>query len=366
MPDWKALVREHMASLGLTHELEEEVIAELAGHLQDRYEEGREQGLDQSEAIDRSLEQVCDWRRLAQQIERAKRKDEIMNQRTKALWLPGLIGIALAAGWMFFLQRSLAPGQGPWKHAGLPLALYLLWLATLPLFGAISAWLSKRQGGEQFSRVAASLFLPIVMFGFWIAVTIYVAIRVDGRHVQWANIFLTALNWVVLTCLALLLGATPFLGLHHSIAGKEIMNPRTKALWLPGLISLAAAMIVFTVSTRVGLQPRFLAHGVSNAVVYLGWLISLPFCGAIGAYLSRRGGGLRLACLGAGLFPAIAMACLVGFLMVIGQIVLAKPQGLNFIRGLFFGLVLPGVALGVGTIPFLIASRTRSLRPVSS
>jgi hypothetical protein len=239
-------------------------------------------------------------------------------------------------------------------------------VATLPLFGATSAWLSKRQGGAQFSRVAASLFLPIAMFGFWIAVTIYVAIRVDGRPVQWANIFLTALNWVVLPGLALLSGATPFLGLRRSIAGKEIMNPRTKALWLPGLISLAAAMIVFTISTRVGLQPRFLAHGLSNAVTYLGWLIPLPFCGAIGASLSRRGGGQRLARLVAGLFPAIAMAALVGFLMLICQIVLAKPQGLNFIRGLFFGLILPGVALWLGTIPFLTTSRSGSMRSVSS
>jgi hypothetical protein len=155
--------------------------------------------------------------------------------------------------------------------------------------------LSKRQGGEQLSRIAASLFLPLVMSGFWIAVTIYVAIRVDGRPVQWANIFLTALNWVVLPSLALLFGALPFLGVRRSIAGKEVMNYRTKTLWLPGLISLAAAMIVFTISTRVGLQPQFLARGLSNAVVYLGWLLPLPFCGAIGAFLSRRAGGQRLA-----------------------------------------------------------------------
>ncbi len=289
-----------------------------------------------------------------------------MNHRSKTLWLPGLIGMALAAGWMFFLQRTLAPGQGPWKHAGLPLALYLLWLAMLPLFGAASAWFSRRQGGGQLSRVAASLFLPIVMFGFWIAVTIYVTIRMDGRPVQWANIFLTALNWVVLPCLALLLGATPFLELRRSIAGKEIMNRRSKALWLPGLISLASAMIVLTISTRVGLQPRFLAHGLSNAFTYLGWLIALPFCGAIGASLSRRGGGQRLARLSAGLFPAIALAALVGFLMLTCQVVLAKPQGFNFIRGLFFGLILPGVALGLGTIPFLTTSRSGSMRSVSS
>src|SRR4029077_7226677 len=156
-----------------------EIVSELASHLEDCYEECRTQGVDKSEAIERSLEQVASWPNLSRKIQRAKRKEEIMNYRTQTLWLPGLICMALSAGWMFLLQRTLAPGQGPWQHAGLPLALYLLWLATLPVFGAIRACLSKRQGGEQLSRIAASLFLPLVMSGFWIAVTIYVEIRVD-------------------------------------------------------------------------------------------------------------------------------------------------------------------------------------------
>src|SRR6266849_4118386 len=194
MPDWKALVRKHMGSFGLTHDVEEEVVSELACHLEDCYEELRVQGLSESEAADHALERVADWHQLAQQIQRAKHKEEIVNHRTKALWLPGLIGMALSAGWMFLLQRTLALGQAPWKHAGLPLGLYLLWLTSLPLFGAMSAYSSKRLGGERLSRIAASLFLPIVMFLFWIAVTIHVATMVDRRPVQWANLFLTALN----------------------------------------------------------------------------------------------------------------------------------------------------------------------------
>ena len=365
MPDWKALVCKHLGNSGLTHELEEEVVSELAGHLEDCYEEGREQGLCKSEAVDHALERVADWHQLAQQIQRAKRKVGIVNHRTKALWIPGLISLALSAGWMFLLQRTLAQGQPPWRHAGRPLGLYILWLTSLPLFGAMSAYASKRLGGERRSRIAASLFLPILMLVFCIAVTIRVATTADGRPVQWANIFLTALNWAVLPGLALLLGALPFLGMRSAVTG-EIMNHRTKVLWLPGLSSLAAAMIIFTISSRVGLQPRFLADGWANAVVYLGWLVPMPFCGAIGAYLSRRAGGQRLARLAAGLFPAIGMFSLVGFLMLICQIVLAKPRIFNFARGLFFGVILPGVALLLGTIPFLVVSRSRSLRSLPS
>ena len=366
MPDWKALVCKHLGNSGLTHELEEEVVSELAGHLEDCYEELRAQGLCKSEAVDHALERVADWHQLAQQIQGVKRKEEIVNHRTKALWLPGLISLALSAGWMFLLQRTLAQGQPPWKHAGLPLGLYILWLTSLPLFGAMSAYASKRLGGERRSRIAASLFLPILMLVFCIAVTIRVATTADGRPVQWANTFLTALNWVILPGLALLLGAFPFLGTQSTLTGKGIMNHRTKALWLPGLSSLAAAMIIFMISSRIGLQPRFLAAGWANAVAYFGWLVPLPFCGAIGACLSRRAGGERPVRLAAGLFPAIAMSSLVGFLMLICQIVLAKPWVFNFARGLFFGVILPGVALLLGTIPFLMVSRSGGLRSRSS
>jgi hypothetical protein len=45
MPDWKALVLERMESLGLSRALEEEIVSELAGHLEDCYEELRTQGV---------------------------------------------------------------------------------------------------------------------------------------------------------------------------------------------------------------------------------------------------------------------------------------------------------------------------------
>ena len=61
MPDWKALVLERMESLGLSTAQEEEIVSELADHLEDCYEEFRMQGVCQSEAIERSLKQVADW-----------------------------------------------------------------------------------------------------------------------------------------------------------------------------------------------------------------------------------------------------------------------------------------------------------------
>jgi hypothetical protein len=66
--------------------------------------------------------------------------------------------------------------------------------------------------------------------------------------------------------------------------------------------------------------------GLATLIGYVPWLVALPFCGAAGASLSRRADGERWVLLTAGLFPVIAMASLVGFLMLIGKFVFAKPE----------------------------------------
>jgi hypothetical protein len=138
------------------------------------------------------------------------------------------------------------------------------------------------------------------------------------------------------------------------------MNTRTRTFWVPALVSFTAAMACLTISTLCGLEPRFVARGWATYVVYIPWLLSLPLCGAAGAYLSRRAGGERRACLAAGLFPVIAMTSLVGFLTVVGKFVYAKPQWHYFSMAVLFGLILPGMALFLGAAPFAKAREYRS------
>ena len=87
-------------------------------------------------------------------------------------------------------------------------------------------------------------------------------------------------------------------------------------------------------------------------VVYVPWLLMLPFCGGIGAHLSRRAGGGRLVCLGAALFPVIAISVLVSILMLIGKFVFAEPRWLHFLSAVLVGAVLSGTALLAGAVPF--------------
>jgi hypothetical protein len=181
MPDWKALVLERMESLGLCPAQEEEIVMELAGHLEDCYEEFRAQGICQSEAIERCLEQVGDGPNLTRKIRHAKHKEE-MNHRTKTLWLPALINLVAAMVLlMISTQIALQPRvlaepvvtlRTSTTSTSYSFAAYLPWLILLPFCGAAGAYLSRRAGGQPAVRLIAGLFPIVVLFGLVTVLTL--------------------------------------------------------------------------------------------------------------------------------------------------------------------------------------------------
>jgi hypothetical protein len=84
--------------------------------------------------------------------------------------------------------------------------------------------------------------------------------------------------------------------------------------------------------------------------------------GALGAYLSRRGGGERRARLVAGVFPALMFLCSLSFVGVTAvfvehnQFVLDHP--LYFATMIFPWVIFPGLALALGVLPFLREGRS--------
>ena len=89
MRDWQAVIRKNLRGLRLDPACQQDIVAELAAHLEDVCREFRAEGRSEAEAFRCSLEEVTDWHRLAARIQRAKREEEVMNTRTKQLWLPG-------------------------------------------------------------------------------------------------------------------------------------------------------------------------------------------------------------------------------------------------------------------------------------
>lgn len=224
MREWYAIVGEKLAGLDLAPSQQEETVRELASHLEDHYEEGRAHGLNDSDACELTLREITDWRRLARRIHHAKQTEETMKNRMRNLWLPGLISGTVACESFHMLWLAGFRPQSFWVGSLVGLQLYLPWLFILPLFGALTAHLSRRAEGQRMARLAAVLFPSIVillmLFGAVVASVIIapqkraldILPNLLGAHFSLPVGFAqAALNWVVLPSAALLLGAVPFL-----------------------------------------------------------------------------------------------------------------------------------------------------------
>lgn len=131
MPDWNALVREQLAGLSLEQDERGEVIAELAAHLEESFEELRRQGLAEEAAVSRTLLQVKDWQDLRRKIQTARKKENIMSNRVRQVWLPGFATLFLST---ILLALTEIYGPKPWimSWGHPPVALiYIPWLFCL-------------------------------------------------------------------------------------------------------------------------------------------------------------------------------------------------------------------------------------------
>jgi hypothetical protein len=145
------------------------------------------------------------------------------------------------------------------------------------------------------------------------------------------------------------------------------MNRRVSKFWLPAFLTILLAMSFLMIIEALGFQPWVSsAWGgpqgtLPVAVVYLPWLVTLPFVGALGAYLSRRAGARPLTVFSSVIFPVLPY--LVFF--VIGlptALILDGHIAHNIVPSAFvvgFGawVLLPAIALLAGGLPVHYFSR---------
>lgn len=210
MPDFQRLVRERLGKLRLDSAQQEEIIAELAGHLEETYDQLRAKGLCKSDALQRSLEEEANWRQLSRKIQSAKREG-YMNNRTKQFWLPAMVGLAISEGVSFAVGFAVA--RNP--HLALigPKLIYLPWMASMPFAGAAAAYLSRRGGSKRKTLIAASLFPAVMALCYvssGIAITVVTGARIFARP-QWFYASMALCVGVVVPAGLLLLGSLPFL-----------------------------------------------------------------------------------------------------------------------------------------------------------
>ncbi len=207
MPDWLAYVNERLDRLSLPETESLQVREELAAHLEDMYLSLRAQGLSESDAVRLACDQVSSWQEVRRAILAAK-SEAFMQNRVKQLWVPGLVTLFGAAALLAVLQIL---GFRPFViHPGQPSSIFLdvPWLLSLPLFGALGAYLSVRARAAGLAVHCASLF-PVLVTAAAFLVIILASLILD-RHVS-LRIMTTAfaasvLNGVLLPGFFLLLG----------------------------------------------------------------------------------------------------------------------------------------------------------------
>jgi hypothetical protein len=139
------------------------------------------------------------------------------------------------------------------------------------------------------------------------------------------------------------------------------MNKRVSQFWFPAFLTILLAMSFLRIVEALGFEPWVSsAWGgpqgrVPVAVVYLPWLITLPFIGALGAHLSGRAGAPPWAVFASVMFPAVPYLAF----FVIGlptAVVLDGHVAHNIVLSAFFvgfgaWVLLPAAALLAGGLP---------------
>lgn len=213
MHDWRRIVRKKLAGTALSRRQRENLTTELADHLDDLHAELLASGIAESDASAQCLEQVNDMQQIAAAAKRSEIWEDAMNQRSRTLWLPGLVTLTLASVLLMVMQLfAFSRPRVHWVDGG-AVAIGFIWLASLLPCGALGAYLSRRAGGSRWNSVVASLFPSLIMLGvFCIVLPIGVLIERNSYIIHHPRYFgLALLVWIVVPGISLLLGALPVL-----------------------------------------------------------------------------------------------------------------------------------------------------------
>jgi hypothetical protein len=215
MPDWNAHVRERLAGSSFEPEELREVIAELAGHLEETFQELRQQGLAEEAAVSRTLLQVSNWQDLRRRIQTARRTENVMTNRVRQYWLPGFVALFLSvmllrANEFIGIKPLIVSAHGSQLSA--PVAvIYVPWLLLLVPIGAMAAYLARRAGGSQRAMFLSTVFPVLPHLGFFLIVFPVVMIIDDyvAHNIMISALFMSLAAWVLLPGAALLAGGLP-------------------------------------------------------------------------------------------------------------------------------------------------------------
>jgi hypothetical protein len=143
---------------------------------------------------------------------------------------------------------------------------------------------------------------------------------------------------------------------------KELpMNKRVSQFWFPAFLTLLLAMVFLMIIQEIGPKPWISpAWGgpprmAPVAVVYFSWLLTLPFIGALGAYLGTRAGARPAAVFSSVAFPVFPYLAFFIIGLPIAAILDDHVAHNIMLPAFFVGfgawVLLPAIALLAGGVP---------------
>ncbi len=85
------------------------------------------------------------------------------------------------------------------------------------------------------------------------------------------------------------------------------MVKRLHQLWIPGFLTMTLSIVFLVALQKLGFNARMVSWRDSGIFFNAPWLVSLPFLGAFGAYISSWAGGSRRTVFLASVFPSLAL-----------------------------------------------------------
>jgi hypothetical protein len=215
MPDRRPYLRARLGPLGLRREREEEILAELADHLEDQ------DAPDSAPSLPGTVDgDATNWGLLARQIRHAE--EEGMSPTVKTIWVPGM-GMLLCSFLLLLAITTWVP-PAAWLQPSALALCFAPWLLSYLGFGALGAWWSRRAGGSAAARFASGMFpLALHLSVFLLPIVVAVAsdvrlgtstplgIGLEPEPLQAGFLLRVGLAWVLIPGVALGVGTIPFL-----------------------------------------------------------------------------------------------------------------------------------------------------------
>jgi len=224
MHDWQKVIRERLAGTAMSRRGREHLVAELSNHLEDLHAELLVSGVAEPEASAKCLQQLNDVQQIAVVVIKSRIWEDAMNQRSRTLWLPGLVTLTLASVLLMVMQLFAFSRPRVYWVDGVNVEVGLFWLLSLVPCGALGAYMSWRAGGTRWNSILASLFPSITMLGvFCVVLPIAVFIERNTYVIHHLRSFgLALLAWTMVPAVPSLLGALPVL---RRMRGENRENP---------------------------------------------------------------------------------------------------------------------------------------------